>query len=68
MTQDKIDQVIYAIKRYTHDRSKSGYDDAKGACGNPCYQCDKDRRMIQEVRSLLESETKIRSKLVGVMG
>lgn len=52
--REKADSIIYTIKRYTHDRSKSGYDDMRGACGNPCYQCKKDKRMLDEVLEILK--------------
>jgi hypothetical protein len=48
----KFDDLKHAVRRYTHDRSESGYDDVLGACGNPCKQCEKDVRFIEELKGL----------------
>ena len=51
-TAKEDEEIVYIIRRYTHDRSESGYDDIMGACGDPCYQCKKDEKMLNAVQEV----------------
>lgn len=55
--EEVVEITIDKVKRYTHDRSASGYDDIMGSCGEPCHQCDKDKKLMEEISSL-RSKTK----------
>ena len=59
-----VEEIIHIIKRYTHDRSESGYDDIMGSCGYPCRQCDKDKRMLKDIKEVLTAERQKREEVV----
>ena len=61
-----VEEIIHIIKRYTHDRSESGYDDIMGSCGYPCRQCDKDKRMLKDIKEVLTAERQKREEVVGI--
>lgn len=52
---EEWEEIEYEIRRYTHDRSESGYNDILGSCGEPCFQCKKDKKFKDIIKSLISS-------------